>query len=48
MTRINTLVQLAASKEPPPRSVWGMAMVMLGSAFGAASSPTRPERRAGR
>ncbi len=48
MTRINTLIHLAAAKEPSPRSVRDMAMAMLGFAFGAASSPTRPERRAGR
>lgn len=45
MTRINTLSRLAAAQEPPPSSVWRMTMIVLGAAFGAASSPTRPRRR---
>ena len=48
MTRINTLSQLATSKEPPPSGVWRMAIGVIGAAFGAASSPTRPEPRVDR
>ena len=45
MTHIHTLTRSTAAEEPHPRRVQDMAMVMLGFAFGAASSPTRPERR---
>lgn len=45
MTRINTLSQLAAAKEPPPSGVWRMAIGVLGAAFGAASSPKPAARR---
>lgn len=38
MTRITTLSHLAATREPPPSSVWAMTMAVLGAAFGAASS----------